>query len=111
MDALRVRFFPETLAQTPGLDAAALTAAVQAQVRGQHACPPADPHEGPADEEAVIRAVKRRSDGSFQVRFGYWRNRFPGSRYDKSESAEGELLLDGSGSVRRGALGPLRDRF
>jgi len=55
--------------------------------------------------------VNRQTDGSFQVRFGYWRNRFPGSRYDKSESAEGELLLDRDGSVRRGALGPLRDRF
>lgn len=111
MDALRVRFFPEALAHTPGLDAAALTAAVEAQVRGQYLSVGPDPSEGPGDEEAVIRAVTRRSDGSFEARFGYWRNRFPSSRYDKSESAEGELLLDSNGSVRRGALGPLRDRF
>ena len=108
---LRVRFFPETLARTPGLDAAALTAAVQAQVRAQHAWPEQDPGEGPPEEEAVIRTVTRQPDGSFQARFGYWRNRFPSSRYDKSESAEGEVLLDADGSVRRAALGPLSDRF
>lgn len=111
MDALRVRFFPEALARTPGLDAPALTAAVEAHVRAQHARPEQDPNDGPPEEEAVIRMVTPQPDGSFQVRFGYWRNRFPGSRYDKSESAEGEVLLDGDGSVRRAALGPLSDRF
>ena len=111
MDALRVRFFPELLARTPGLDAPALTAAVQAQVRAQHARPEHDSNGGPPEEEAVIRSVTRQGDGSFQVRFGYWRNRFPSSRQDRSEAAEGELLLDGNGSVRRAALCPLRDRF
>ncbi len=111
MDDLRVRFFPEALAHTPGLDAAALVTAVRALVRAQHEKPPTYPNEGPPEEEAVIRSVTRRADGSWHARFGYWRNRFTSSRYDRSESAEGDLLVDSDGSVRRGAVGPLLDRF
>ncbi len=111
MDGLRVRFFPEALAQTPGLDAKALTTAVRTLVRGQHVRPEQVVNEGPPEEEAVIRMVQRGEDGSFQVRFGYWRNRFPGARFDRSESADGEVLIDVDGSVRRSALAPLHDRF
>ena len=111
MDALRVRFFPEALARTPGLDAAALVAAVQALVRSKHPRPPQEPNEGPPEEEAVIRTVSACPDGSLLARFGYWRNRFPGARFDRSESAQGELQVDGDGTVRRSALAPLSDRF
>lgn len=111
MDALRVRFFPEGLARTPGLDAVALMAAVRALVRGHHGPPAQEPNERPPEEEAVIRVVSAYPDGSFLARFGYWRNRFPGARFDRSESAEGELQVDGDGTVRRSALAPLRDRF
>lgn len=110
MEDLRVRFFPEALAHTPGLDAAALVAAVRILVRGRHNKPRAEPQQGPPDEEAVIRSLTRGPDGSWHARFGYWRNRFPSSRFDKSESAEGDLLFSQDGGVS-GALGPLRDRF
>jgi hypothetical protein len=111
MHEIDVRFHPESLAATPGLDHEQVCASVRALIREHHARPRDDPHEGPAVESVVIRKVIRPRAGGWRVEFGYERNRYPNSRYDKSEHAAGTLELAVDGSLHRARLGPLRDNF
>jgi hypothetical protein len=111
MPDIDVRFYPASLETTPGLDREQLCTRVRALIREHHARPPDDPHEGPAVESVVVRELTQPRAGGWRIEFGYERNRYPNSRYDKSEHAEGTLELAVDGSVRRSLLGPLRDNF
>lgn len=108
MQELPVRFHPEALATTPGLDPAALVAGVRAFVRARHPAPEPLPHEGPAREEVVIQAIARARGEDRRVTFCYWINAHPQSRYDKSKQADGTLRVSHDGAtIRDGELGPL----
>lgn len=104
----RVRCSPTSLARSAGLDASALHATVRVFVRTHHPEPSPDPHEGPAEEEVVITAIARSRGGDRRVTFTYCLNRWPRSRYDKSQQADGSLRLAADGAtLRDGELGPL----
>lgn len=111
MHDIEIRFHPESLAATTGLDREQLCVRLRALIREHHARPPDDPHEGPAVESVVIRKLTRSRAGGWRVEFGYERNRYPSSRYDKSEHATGTLELAVDGAFRRMRLGPLRNNF
>ena len=108
MAELRVRCSPASLASAAGLDPAVVLATVRGFVRTHHAEPVPDPHEGPAEEEVVITAIARSRGQDLRLTFTYWQNRWPRSRYDKSQQADGSLRLSGDArDVRTGELGPL----
>jgi hypothetical protein len=108
MRELPVRFHPPDLAATEGLDAAALVALVRAFVRERHPAREPDPHEGPAQEEVIINAIGRSRGTDRRVAFVYWINRYPQSRYDKSQQCDGHLRVSRDGTERRdGRLGEL----
>lgn len=111
MHDLDVRFVPESLGSTPGLDREQVCARVRALIREHHPRRTDDPHEGPAIESVAIRKLTRPRAGGWRLEFGYECNRYPNSRYDKSEHATGTLELAADGSVRRSRVGRLRDNF
>lgn len=89
-----------------GLDEHVLVRVICGVVRAAHPRLPDDPHEGAPVEEVFVRSITRRS--GWHIHFGYVRNAYPRSRYDKSEQAEGKLQLDRHGKVASVQLGPLR---
>jgi hypothetical protein len=108
MPELPVRFYPPDLAATEGLDAAALVALVRAFVRERHPAREPDPHEGLAREEVIINAIKPSRGTDRRVEFVYWINRYPQSRYDKSQQCDGHVRVTRDGTaVRDGRLDEL----
>jgi hypothetical protein len=111
MAELPVRFQPPTLADTEGLDPAALAAALRQFVRARYPAPEPLPHEGPADEEVVVQQIARSRGTSRRVDFVYRQNRHPRARGDRSRQAAGSVRVDRDGAaVREGKLGALELR-
>ncbi len=102
---LGFRFVPGVT--LPGdLDEAYLRRRLGDIVRAVHPERAGSPHQGPPVEEVVVRSIVKRS--GWYIHFGYILDTHPGSRYDKSQQAEGTLRMDAKGQVLEVRLGPLR---
>lgn len=105
---LTITVLPAAAPVLATVEPARVAARVREHVRRLYAAVEPLPHEETPIEHAVVHAA-RPIRGGFRLEIRYLRDQHPGSRYDKSLTAEGWLSISGDATtLLRGRLGRLR---